>query len=578
MRNSFYTGLAPTEFFFHTMAGREGLVDTAVKTAETGYMQRRLMKSLEDLSTKYDQSVRNSSGGIVQFVYGDDGLDPTDMESESRPIDLHRAFTHARAIASARDPNATALLPYEIRRLTEDEMSSSFFQSECTTLFREEIAAFLNKFADALADLRVQRRLAAGWDPVVTNARATKRRDHEEEERALNEADVKRIMSLTRSQFDLFFATVKERYTKSKVEPGTAVGALGAQSIGEPGTQMTLKTFHFAGVASMNITLGVPRIKEIINASKNISTPIITAKLVNDKNVTSARIVKGRIEKTLLGDVAEYIQEVYKATECYVSVKLDLDAINTLQLEIDVETVRDALLAAPKLKLRLKNVVIQSADRIRVYPPEMDRSTVYFSIQSLKLALPNVVVKGIATVNRAVINDLGSGRGFNLLVEGNDLMRVMATLGVDGTKTTSNHIMEVVKTLGIEAARSTIMSEIQYTMKSHGMSIDTRHVMLLADVMTFKGEVLGITRFGLAKMKDSALMLASFEKTTDHLFDAAMFSNKDAVQGVSECIILGMPIPLGTGMFKLLQNVDRKPPRPRTTLLDSIHTSNSISV
>eukprot|EP00794_Sanderia_malayensis_P012253 gene12253-13515_t len=96
------------------------------------------------------------------------------------------------------------------------------------------------------------------------------------------------------------------------------------------------------------------------------------------------------------------------------------------------------------------------------------------------------------------------------------------------------------------------MNEVTYTMKSHGMSIDSRHVMLLADLMTYKGEVLGITRFGLAKMKESVLMLASFEKTADHLFDAAYHGKTDDINGVSECIIMGIPMNLGSGMFKLL--------------------------
>ena len=129
----------------------------------------------------------------------------------------------------------------------------------------------------------------------------------------------------------------------------------------------------------------------------------------------------------------------------------------------------------------------------------------------------------------------------------------MGTTGVVGKQTTSNHVMEVERILGIEAARSTIISEIRYVMTSYGMSIDNRHTMLLADCMTYKGEVLGITRFGIAKMKDSVLMLASFEKTTDHLFDAALHGRVDQVEGVSECIIMGIPMPTGTGLFKLHQ-------------------------
>ena len=104
-------------------------------------------------------------------------------------------------------------------------------------------------------------------------------------------------------------------------------------------------------------------------------------------------------------------------------------------------------------------------------------------------------------------------------------------------------------------------------MGKHGMTIDARHVMLLGDIMTFKGEVLGITRNGIAKMKDSVLMLASFEKTPDHLFEAAVQCKKDAIEGVSECIIMGTPMPVGTGMFKLMNRVDLTVPAPKKLLL-----------
>merc|ERR1712142_1367596 len=201
----------------------------------------------------------------------------------------------------------------------------------------------------------------------------------------------------------------------------------------------------------------------------------------------------------------------------------------------------------------------------------MGGSSYYYVMQQLKEKLPTVVVKGIPSVTRAIItvDESASGGGgktkYKLLVEGDNLRAVMATRGVVGPQTTSNNTKEVEATLGIEAARTIIMREIEYTMQSHGMSIDRRHVMLLADLMTFKGEVLGITRFGLAKMKESVLMLASFERTADHLFDAAYYGKRDAINGVSECIIMGIPMNLGTGMFKLLQKYSNSPdmsPRP----------------
>jgi DNA-directed RNA polymerase III subunit RPC1 len=171
--------------------------------------------------------------------------------------------------------------------------------------------------------------------------------------------------------------------------------------------------------------------------------------------------------------------------------------------------------------------------------------------------VPDVVISGISTISRAVISHPAAGSDtkshFVLYVEGTGMLDVMGTAGVAGDRVRNNNIMEVASVLGIEAARETIIEQIQYTMSQHGMSIDSRHTMLLADCMTNRGEVLGITRFGIAKMKESVLMLASFEKTTDHLFDAALHGRVDKVTGVSESIIMGIPMPTGTGMFKLIQ-------------------------
>merc|ERR1719195_2147440 len=163
--------------------------------------------------------------------------------------------------------------------------------------------------------------------------------------------------------------------------------------------------------------------------------------------------------------------------------------------------------------------------------------------------------------------DEKKGNTYELLVEGDNLRAVIATPGVMGTKTTSNNTLEVAATLGIEAARKTIMNEIKYTMESHGMSIDIRHIQLLADLMTCRGEVLGITRHGMAKMKESVLMLASFEKTADHLFDAAYYGQKDAIRGVSECIIMGIPMHVGTGLMQVMMKHQEAAIKPNKQLL-----------
>ncbi|KAK9768440.1 DNA-directed RNA polymerase III subunit C1 (rpo31) [Basidiobolus ranarum] len=563
VRNSFYSGLTPTEFFFHAVSGREGLVDTAVKTAETGYMQRRLMKALEDLTTHYDLSVRSSSGGVVQFCYGDDGLDPATLEGDGQPVEFNRNLMHVRGVTPVGKDRP--LLPYQITKIAREELKKPAFTKVCNSAFLESVETFIREYiVEKLAEVRRKNGMKEALDePKSSKADIDKNIDPSIRKMINNK------LTVTEPQLKAFLDVCLLKYMKAKIEPGSAVGALGAQSIGEPGTQMTLKTFHFAGVASMNVTLGVPRIKEIINAAKVISTPIITSKLVCDDSIQSARIIKGRIEKTLLGDIAEFIEEVYRPEECYIGIKFDLEAIQKLQLETDLYQIANAIVAAPKLKISASNVQVHKPDRVRVYVPQKDTSTLYYNLQALKRALPQVIIKGIHSVNRAVISEV-TGSKVQLLVEGYGLREVMTTEGIVGTETTSNHVMEIQKVLGIEAARNTICHEIQYTMSKHGMTIDPRHVMLLGDIMTYKGEVLGITRFGIAKMKDSVLMLASFEKTTDHLFDAAMYAKRDSIEGVSECIIMGIPMPIGTGLFKLIHKSEQEAlPKPRTLLFDN---------
>jgi DNA-directed RNA polymerase III subunit RPC1 len=720
--NSFYSGLTATEFFFHTMGGREGLVDTAVKTAETGYMARRLMKALEDLSCQYDQTVRNSEGSVVQFTYGDDGLNPAFMEGDDRPVDFNRLLEHIRNTIPDRE--ARALLPHELRLVSKQAVQRPAFQQILPTgrKFLIEIEQFLGSVASEIAASRevvgipsmdkeiktYASKLDAAFDREagIANGVAKKEQSADEKEskkvgkersiqvstkleKVADSSKVRRVANrkrlvkaektsaaadavdmededdeeedddeltlatmqykkkgldlvglksweqkkafhstkmrkewreraaqngspekeeaawllthnvcrITAAQVEKLLEVSLSKYHRARMEPGEAVGAVGAQSISEPGTQMTLKTFHFAGVASMNVTLGVPRLKEIINASKVISTPIITASLVCKTDERAARIVKGQIEKTTLGEIAVHIKEVFARDQAYLSVKLDLQAIDQLHLNVTARSVRQAILNATGigsrgvLRLLKEQHVLLNArcpDKLRILPPPNykgvrggassgagDARGAYFAMQALKGELPSVIVQGIPTVNRAVINyeETASSSGsktHHLLVEGYGLAEVMGIPGVDGLHTTSNHIIEVEKTLGIEAARELISSEVNYIMSAYGIGIDRRHLMLLSDIMTFKGEVLGITRFGIAKMKESVLMLASFEKTTDHLFDAAVHARTDAIVGVSECIIMGIPIPLGTGIFKLLRQVEKPAITQRRPLLHQL--------
>ncbi|KAL4773200.1 hypothetical protein BDW60DRAFT_185810 [Aspergillus nidulans var. acristatus] len=566
VRNSFFSGLLPYEFIFHAMSGREGLVDTAVKTAETGYMSRRLMKSLEDLSTGYDDTVRNSSQGIVQFQYGDDKLDPVDMEGKAKPVHFDRTFIHAETTTYKNEERS--LSPAEIMEVCEEMLSKEraklarhdlmgveldymdrsdhgVDQFESARDFLDSIQQYVQTKADKL--------ISRGGDSDPSDERTIKGLNH--------------TGKLTERTLRTFIAECLMKYKKAQVEPGHAVGAVGAQSIGEPGTQMTLKTFHFAGVAGMSITQGVPRIKEIINASKEISTPVISCELVEKRNIVAARMAKGRIEKTFLRDIIHYVRETWTGKEAYLTVKINWDTISALELDLTVGKIRQAIenhrrFKSEDLKLRSTrshihiHIDLDPASKEKLSKTEIaaTSSDPFLRLKALKRLLPDIQVLGHPQANRAIIRTDDKSDTNTLLVEGYGLRQCMNTVGIDGLRTRSNNVMETREVLGIEAARSTIIQEISEVMKD--MDIDPRHMQLLADVMTYKGEVLGITRFGLAKMRDSVLQLASFEKTADHLFDAGGAGRTDLIEGVSECIIMGKTVSLGTGAMEVVRKMN----------------------
>ncbi|CAK7208262.1 DNA-directed RNA polymerase III subunit C1 (rpo31) [Sporothrix bragantina] len=625
VKNSFYSGLVPTEFLFHAISGREGLVDTAVKTAETGYMSRRLMKCLEDLSTQYDNTVRTSSGGIVQFQFGADRLDPVNMEGSAVPVHFDRTWTHAEAVTFSNDD--PTLLPDEIMSICEeildrerkkntrhdlvtDEVLDYEDQSdrnldllEGARMFIETVADYVRKRAAKLSKARALGGLVAGNNDSGADARV----DPAQLQR------VERVAKVSRKTLEFFLKLCIDKYRLAHVEPGHAVGAVGAQSIGEPGTQMTLKTFHFAGVAGMSLTQGVPRIKEIINASKKISTPVIKCPLQNNKQIEAARIVKGRIEKTYISDILQYIEDEWGTFAGRVVLKIDRQALMDMHLEIGLGDIAQAICRQKKMKVDEKTIELDySRDTITLVVPNdyvdvaaakraaKNRATaattgtgpaygagkaavsttgteetadLLLRVNYLRRMLPTVPISGYADATRAIIQTSEQSEN-TVFVEGYGLRDCMITEGVIGTRTTSNSILECRDVLGIEAARTSIAVEISEVMG--GMGIDPRHMELLADVMTYKGEVLGITRFGMSKMRDSVLHLASFEKTPDHLFEAAAGMKTDRIEGVSECIIMGQTMTIGTGAFSMVRRLGIAPQQltPRRTCFEAAWQAN----
>jgi DNA-directed RNA polymerase subunit A" len=333
-----------------------------------------------------------------------------------------------------------------------------------------------------------------------------------------------------------------QAYLSNLIEPGEAVGIVAAQSIGEPGTQMTMRTFHYAGVAELNVTLGLPRLIEILDVRKNPSTPMMTIRLLPEyaKDREKAREVANRIEATYLKDIAEIEVDL---REMSIIIKPDSKALKRKDLTFE------------ELKEKLEKTVKKDAEIL-----ERDGMLIVkISKESYKLLmdkfeeLRDLVVMGIKEIKRVIIRK--EEDEYVLYTEGSNLKKVMKVKGVDFTRTLTNDIYEIYEVLGIEAARAAIIKEAIETLEEQGLEVDVRHIMLVADVMTADGELRQIGRHGVAGEKQSILARAAFEMTVNNLLEAAVKGEIDYLKGITENIIIGQPIKLGTGDVELIANL-----------------------
>jgi len=346
-----------------------------------------------------------------------------------------------------------------------------------------------------------------------------------------------RGVEISEEEFSEVADLVVADYERSKVEPCEAVGVVAAQSIGEPGTQMTMRTFHYAGVAEINVTLGLPRLIEIVDARKIPSTPTMTIHLEKeyalDRDI--AREVAWSIESTNilhLGSIATDLAEMN------VVIELNEDAL--VQRKITAEEVAERLAAGTKLSAD------QRGNQIIMTPPEPS----YRDLLQLVEKIKTVSLKGIEGINRVVIRK--EGDEYVLYTEGSALKDVILFEGVDPARTKTNNITEIGDVLGVEAARNAIINEATDTLREQGLSVDVRHIMLVADIMTCDGEVKQIGRHGVSGEKASVLARAAFEVTVNHILDAAVRGDVDDLRGVTENVIVGQPIQLGTGDVQLV--------------------------
>ncbi len=335
-----------------------------------------------------------------------------------------------------------------------------------------------------------------------------------------------------------------DQYKKAQLNPGEAIGIVSAQSLGEPGTQMTMRTFHFVGVAELNVTLGLPRIIEILDARKEPKTPamMVAVKKKYSQNKAKVDKIANKIQQVSLGEIAEEI--FLDLANLSVIINFNEKAIK--DRELNYEGITESLLKEIKgidVKERKKGITVF------MKVPEMKK------LYRLKEKLKSVYVGGIKGVTHTlpVIRD----GEYIIQTYGSNLKDIMEIKEVDFLKTTSNNIHEVASVLGIEAARQTVVNEIMAVLNEQGIPVDIRHVTLIADTMCKTGNLLGITRFGIASQKSSILARASFEIPLRHLIEASTVGETDQLTSVVENIMINQPVPVGTGLPGLVVKIDK---------------------
>ena len=342
---------------------------------------------------------------------------------------------------------------------------------------------------------------------------------------------------------------VERRYLDTRIDPLDPVGTVSAQSIGEPGTQMTMNTFHYAGVAEIDVTQGLPRLIELVDARKTPDTPMMTVHLEDEyaENRERAHEVVWEIEATrilALGDVSTNVADML--------VRIDLNEETLHERWPTAETTEEIsgeIAGTIESKLGV-DTVRPDAATIEFGPEEPS----YRGLLQLVEELRDIVFKGIDDVSRVVIRkeETEEGEEFVLYTEGSAFGTVLDIEGVDASRTTCNNIHEIYRNLGVEAAREAIIDETMNTLEEQGLDdVNVRHLMLVADIMTNTGEIESIGRHGISGNKDSVLARAAFEVTVNHLLDAAIHGEVDDLNGVTENVIVGKPIKLGTGDVNL---------------------------
>lgn len=618
---AYVNGLSPWTNFCHYMGGREGLVDTAVKTSDTGYIQRQLVKAMEAMVLSLTGAVMEEGKIVVQFQYGDDGFDPTEIEkarfhwiwfSDEEMKDLVgsdilqskddglarvgkrwlRMLTKTRDTARNRyisllepEPPGSVFIPVCIQRMIHDHKGGRRLHSQTLDedrIFKKvsTLCKWMRKEVGHSASVPIRLSLLCETTPKILKA---------------NRVTTEEVLTI--------LDCVQLKVRKALAQPGDMVGILGAQSVGEPTTQLTLNTFHLAGAGSKTLTQGVPRLNEIISMSPSPSTPFLSLALKTSDEATAKKVARNITCIPLVSVSRDlFVVRDPVSSKTLTTIKTHIPTM-TLASKVygrESDIVEDDFAPSPLvICLELKKVVMEEneltplmvAKAVEIGLPGIPM-TIIFSEVNMKLwvvrirlwnqqdeskarDLPSLLTKltlgGIKGIQYAEpsksktprINDETGGiemveewrvdvqlrTDWKVDSKGSPLLACATVANVDWTRSYTNHILEACLVFGIEACRKIIMFELYKVLTFDGGYVDKRHISLLADALTFRGSTMATSRHGQNRVDKGPLIRCSFEETAEMIHHAAYFAEKDMMGGLTQNLMLGQTAPMGTAFF-----------------------------
>ena len=662
VENSFIAGLTPEELFFHAMGGRIGIIDTAVKTSQTGYIQRRLIKGLEDLKVEYDMTVRNNKNKIIQYSYGDDGFDPVKVETQVLPLaqmSLEEIYSHyqmpivAAGKTKADDVYVACFTKPTIKRLAKQSTELATKTKDIieraiqarTGLVKNVFGYRDNKsvnmpvcFTHIINNVQGQQYINVNSLVDITPLEALEIIDNGYQQLMaiqycqpnslfttlyyyyLTPKDLLMVKRYNRKALMVLIDYIVLTYKKAIIAPGEMVGMIAAQSIGEPTTQMTLNTFHFAGVASKsNVTRGLPRIEEIISLSENPKNPSCTVYLHKNEECdqdTAKRMVN-RLEHTQLRTIVnsvkicfdpyndagtlikddKHIMQLYDEFEKMID---ECSGTNTegdnsvkskwvIRLEMNAEEMLDRSITMDDVNFAINNMYSDNVSctfsdynsdnlvfRLRLNKAlcsskkySLDQSDEIYLLKNFQDSLlDNLILRGVKNMKkvtpRKILDSLIMEDGKFVKKEtwvldtvGTNLMQLLSLPDIDVTRTYTNDIQEIYRVLGVEAARQSILNEISEVIEFDSTYINYHHLGMLCDRMTCNDAMVSIFRHGINNDNIGPIAKASFEETPEMFLNAARHAELDTMRGVSANVMCGQEGYFGTSAFQIVLDYDK---------------------